>query len=79
MAKLPAEVRKITDTLDEVGNTTKAVTKGYAIGSTALGTLALFADYRTRVNLGEQSLNLDNPVVLAGLLFGGCFLSYSVQ
>jgi K(+)-stimulated pyrophosphate-energized sodium pump len=70
MAKLPAEVRKITNALDEVGNTTKAVTKGYAIGSAALGALALFADYRTRVNLGEQSLNLDDPVVLAGLLLG---------
>jgi K(+)-stimulated pyrophosphate-energized sodium pump len=70
MAKLPANVRKITDALDEVGNTTKAVTKGYAIGSAALGALALFADYRTRVNLGEQSLNLDDPVVLAGLLLG---------
>jgi K(+)-stimulated pyrophosphate-energized sodium pump len=70
MANLPAEVRKITDAFDEVGNTTKAVTKGYAIGSAALGALALFADYRTRVNLGEQSLNLDDPVVLAGLLLG---------
>lgn len=70
MAKLPAEVREITDALDEVGNTTKAVTKGYAIGSAALGALALFADYRTRVNLGDQSLNLDDPVVLAGLLLG---------
>lgn len=70
MAKLPAEFREITDALDEVGNTTKAVTKGYAIGSAALGALALFADYRTRVNLEARSLSLDDPVVLAGLLFG---------
>jgi len=70
MAKLPAEVRKVTDALDAVGNTTKAVTKGYAIGSAALGALALFADYRNKVNLGDQALNLDDPVVLAGLLLG---------
>ncbi|KKG12166.1 sodium-translocating pyrophosphatase [Methanosarcina sp. 2.H.A.1B.4] len=70
MANLPAKVRKVTDALDAVGNTTKAVTKGYAISSAALGALALFADYRNKVNLDGQSLNLDDPVVLAGLLLG---------
>lgn len=70
MANLPTQVRKVTDALDAVGNTTKAVTKGYAISSAALGALALFADYRNKVNLEGQSLNLDDPVVLAGLLLG---------
>ena len=77
MADMPEEVRNVTDPLDAVGNTTKAVTKGYAIGSAVLAAVVLFAGFKAELRQEGETVNflIDDPAVLMGLLVGGMMVT----